>query len=43
MKMFGAIVLILVVAYFADQEYSNGKYTDAVFRLASQIRHSFGV
>ncbi|MGY3483172.1 hypothetical protein ACVW1C_001055 [Bradyrhizobium sp. USDA 4011] len=34
---------IILVLYAADQHFNHGQYTDAVQRMASQMRHSFGV
>jgi hypothetical protein len=35
-------VLALIVASQIDQQYTNGRYTDAAFAIARQMRHSFG-
>jgi hypothetical protein len=42
-KVVGAAVIVLAVLYFADQQLAQGKYTDAVQRMAGQIRHSTGI
>jgi hypothetical protein len=34
---------IIAALYLADQQFSQGKYTDAVGRMVSQMRHSFGI
>ncbi|MGY4160220.1 MULTISPECIES: hypothetical protein [unclassified Bradyrhizobium] len=34
---------ILLALYVADQHFNHGQYTDAVQRMAAQMRHSFGV
>ncbi|WP_274617435.1 hypothetical protein [Bradyrhizobium oropedii] len=34
---------ILFVLYVADQHFNHGQYTDAVQRMAAQMKHSFGV
>ena len=43
MKGFLIAVGIIAAPYLADQQFSQGKYTDAVGRMESQMRHSFGV
>ena len=43
MKGFLISVGIVAALYFADQQFADGKYTAAVGRMATQIRHSFGV
>jgi len=43
MKGFLISVGIIAALYFADQQYAAGKYTAAVGRMATQMRHSFGV
>ena len=40
MKGFLIAVGIIVALYVADQHYAQGKYTDAVKRMGSQMRHS---
>lgn len=34
---------IIVALYVADQQYAQGKYTDALQHMVAQMRHSFGV
>lgn len=34
---------IIMALYTADQQFAQGKYTDALQHMVSQIRHSFGV
>jgi hypothetical protein len=43
MKGFLISVGIVAALYFADQQFTAGKYTTAVGRMATQMRHSFGV
>ena len=43
MKVLGAAVIVLVVLYFADQQFAHGHYTDAVQQLGAQMMHSFGI
>jgi len=43
MKALGAAVVVLIVLYFADQEFTQGQYTDAVRKLAAQLLHSLGI
>jgi hypothetical protein len=43
MKVLGAAVIVLIALYFADQEFAQGQYTDAVRQMGSQVMHSFGV
>jgi len=41
MKGIGLAIAILFAAYLADQNFANGKYTDATKRMIIQMRHSF--
>lgn len=43
--MKGLLIAIGIIAalYLGDQRFNHGQYTDAVHRMASQMRHSFGV
>jgi len=43
MKALGAIAIVLVVLYFADQQFTQGQYSSAVQQMALQIRHSLGI
>jgi|tagenome__1003787_1003787.scaffolds.fasta_scaffold20884056_2 hypothetical protein len=44
MKRFLLVAIVVAAAlYFVDQYYAAGKYTRAVERLTTQMRHSFGV
>ena len=43
MKGLGAAIIVLVTLYVADQHFAHGKYTDATWRMAMQIRHSIGI
>jgi hypothetical protein len=43
MKVLGAAVVVLIALYFADQEFAQGQYTDAVRQIGAQVMHSFGV
>ena len=42
MKVLGAAVIVLVVLYFADQQFAQGHYTDAVQQMVAQMMHSLG-
>lgn len=42
MKVLGAAVIVLAVLYFADQQFAQGRYTDAVQQMAGQMMHSLG-
>ena len=43
--MKGLLIAVVVVAalYIADQEFAQGKYTDAISRMVAQMRHSFRI
>lgn len=43
MKVLGAAVIVIVVLYFADQQFAQGHYTDAIQQMGAQIRHSLGI
>jgi hypothetical protein len=43
MKGFLIAVGIIAALYVADQLYAQGKYTDALQRMVTEMRHSFGV
>ena len=43
MKGFLIVAGIIGALYLADQQYAQGKYTIAVGRMVTQMRHSFGV
>ena len=43
MKGFLIAAGIIAALYLADQQFAQGKYTSAFSRMATQIRHSFGV
>jgi hypothetical protein len=43
MKALGAAAIVLVVLYFADQQFAQGQFTNAVQQMASQMRHSMGI
>jgi hypothetical protein len=43
MKGFLIAFTVLFALYLADQHFMHGKYSDAVGRIATQMRHSFGV
>ncbi len=34
---------IIFVLYVIDQHFNHGQYTNAVQRMAAQMRHSFGL
>jgi len=40
---FGNAIIIVVTASLLDQYFYAGRYTDAVFAMLRQIRHSFGL
>ena len=42
MKVLGATVIVLVVLYFADQQFTQGRHTDAVRQMGAQMMHSLG-
>jgi hypothetical protein len=41
--MKGLLIAVGIVAalYVADQQYADGKYTSALGRMVTQMRHSF--
>ena len=43
--MKGLLVAVVVVAalYVVDQQYAQGKYTTAIVRMVTQMRHSFRI
>jgi hypothetical protein len=43
MKVLGIAVCALIALYFADQEFADGQFTDAVQRVGAQMMHSFGI
>jgi hypothetical protein len=43
MKLLGAAAIVLVVLYFADQQFTQGQLTSAAQQMASQMRHSLGI
>jgi hypothetical protein len=43
MKGFLIAAGIIGALYLVDQQYAQGKYTSAVGRMVTQMRHSFGV
>ena len=43
MKILGAAVIVLVVLYFADQQFAQGRYADAVQQMGAQMMHSLGI
>jgi hypothetical protein len=43
MRVFGATVIVLIVLYFADQEFTQGRYTDAVRHVCAQVMRSLGI
>jgi hypothetical protein len=43
MKVLGAAVVVLIALYFADQEFGQGKFTDAVRHVGAQMMHSVGI
>jgi hypothetical protein len=42
-NVIGAAIIVIVALCFADQQFAQGKYTDAAQRMAGQIRHSTGI
>jgi hypothetical protein len=43
LALFLIAVGIIVALYVADQLYAQGKYTDALQHMVTQMRHSFRV
>jgi hypothetical protein len=43
MRAVGAAIIILLMAYLADQQFAEGKFTSADERMMTQMRHSMGV
>ena len=43
MKGFLIAAGIIGALYLADQHFAQGKYTIAIGRMVTQMRHSFGV
>jgi hypothetical protein len=43
MKAVGAAIIILLMAYLADQQFADGKFTSAATSMMAQMRHSMGV
>jgi len=43
MKAVGAAIIILLMAYLADQQFAEGKLTSAATSMMTQMRHSMGV
>ena len=43
MKALGAVAIVLVVLYFADQQLTQGQFTTAIQQMAPQMRHSMGI
>ena len=41
MKAIGVVILVLLAAYVADQQFAQGKYTAAAQRMVTQIRQEF--
>jgi len=37
-----AAVVTLALLYMADQEFANGRYTEATKKVAREIKHSIG-
>jgi hypothetical protein len=42
MKVALAVVLALLVGYFADQEFNGGRNSDHVVAMLKDIKHGFG-
>jgi hypothetical protein len=42
MRLLMASLVCFFILFFADQYFTNGQYTDSIFRLAHTIWHSFG-
>jgi hypothetical protein len=42
MKKFLVAAGIVAALFLADQQFAQGKYTQAAARMATQMRHSFG-
>jgi hypothetical protein len=43
MKGLLAATMAVAILYVADQQYAQGKYTDAIGRMVAQMRHSFRI
>jgi hypothetical protein len=43
MKVLGAVIVVLIALYLADQEFTQGQYADAVRQLGAQIMRSLGI
>jgi hypothetical protein len=43
MKVLGAVMVVIVALYLADQEFAQGQYTDAGRQLGAQIMRSLGI
>jgi hypothetical protein len=43
MKALGIALGVLIALYFADQEFAQGQFTDAVRHIGAQMMHSFGI
>ncbi|MGY4474470.1 hypothetical protein [Bradyrhizobium sp. USDA 3364] len=43
MKGLLIVIGVVLALYIADQQFAHGRYTDAIQRMAAQMRHSFGM
>lgn len=43
MKILGVPAIVVIVLYFADQQFAQGRYTDAVQQMGTQMMHSLGI
>jgi hypothetical protein len=43
MRAIVALIIAITVLYVVDQEFADGKYTDAVKVVIGQLRHSTGI
>jgi len=43
MKVLGAAAIVVVVLYFADQQFTQGQFTNAFQQMVMQMRHSLGI
>ena len=43
LRMKGLLIAVGIIAalYVADQQYADGKYASALWRMVTQMRHSF--
>ena len=42
MRVAGAIIVALLILYFVDEQYNDGRYSQAAVMMLSHITQSFG-